>query len=59
MFSNPMSGLGLGWECVSSESGDAASEGRGDFKRGEGEAAGLAGTGRGSPPERRFAELKK
>lgn len=50
-----MSGLGLDWDCVSSERGDVVSEGRGDFKRGEEEAAGLDDAGRGSPPERRLA----
>lgn len=54
MFSKPTSGLGLGWDCVSSERGEVASEGRGDFKRGEGEAAGLEDAGRGRPPERRL-----
>lgn len=55
MLSKPASGLGLGWDCVSSEGGDVASEGRGDFKRGEGDAAGLEDAGRGRPPERRLA----
>lgn len=54
MFSSPISGLGLGWECASSE-GDIASEDRGDFKRGESGAAGLVGAARGRPPERRLA----
>lgn len=54
MFSSPISGLGLGWECVSSE-GDVASEDRGDFKRGESDAAGQVGAARGRPPERRLA----
>jgi hypothetical protein len=55
-----MSGLGLVCECVSSESGDVASDGRGDLnKRVDGETADLAGVGRGSPPERRLLELKK
>lgn len=60
ILSKLMSGFGLGCECVSSESGDVASDGRGDFiKRGEGETADLAGVGRGSPPERRLPVLKK